>query len=219
MADSQGADQRCLDLLTERLAHDNVYDWRYVLANLPYGAQLARLWEQTAIAGRGGVVDKALAFHALSRNASLSATERFVALAASFDCFKALCENAPEHLRLVSFARVAREFGARWLARNALAQFIGILSQQNSLDMSEPFLLSRESFDSMPCGEALGNWVLSTTIEEFELIGNYSSYFSGLAALPRLETIRELGFASPEMRRRLSLIQQRFSSTTSVPQV
>ena len=50
-------------------------------------------------------------------------------------------------------------------------------------------------------------------LEEFERAGAYSSFYSGMAARQRLEIIRQLGYGSAEMERRLGLLQRRFGLT------
>jgi FkbM family methyltransferase len=189
----------------------NVYDWRNTLVKLPYGAELANLWEQTMAAGQSGVVDKALSFYAASRDSSLSPAERFYALAGSFIRFSFLCEREPSHLRLASLARVARDYGARSISVNALVQLSNTIFQNNQLDPSEPFLAPCERFDFVPSGEVLANWVLSAVLEELERSGSFSSFYTGDSSRQRLEIIRDLGFGSAEMERRLMLVQQRFS--------
>lgn len=63
--------------------------------------------------------------------------------------------------------------------------------------------------------DALGDWIVAATLEEFERAGSYSSFYTGVAARQRLEIIRELGYGSAEMQRRLSLLQRRFGLPAS----
>ncbi|MGA9032484.1 MAG: FkbM family methyltransferase [Sulfuricaulis sp.] len=189
-------------------SHDS-HGWRNVLTKMPYGSSLAGLWEQTVAAGQSGQVEDALVLHSLSRDASLTPRERFSALEASYGKLRALCESDASHLRLSSLSRVAWEYGARKIAAEALAQLCNRFIQVKSADLSEPFLLPGERFDSVPPGEAFGNWILSAAVEEFERISAYSSFYSpGLSRL-HLESIRDLGFFGPEMRRRLELLELR----------
>jgi len=158
----------------------------------------------------------ALSFYAVSRDSSLSSTERFGALEASFNLLKILCERQPSCLRLASMARVARDYGARSLAVNALQQLTNAIQKHNQVDPSEPFLAPGERFDSVPpLGVAVGNWVLAAVLEEIERLGSFSSFYTGASARQRLETIRKLGFGSAEMERRLRLLQKRFGLPTS----
>ena len=202
-----------LQKILKKIDNHNAYDWRHTIAKLPYGAQLANLWEQTMTEGNSGEVDEALFFYSLSRDSSLSSTIRFGALDESFSLLKNLCECDPSYLRLSSLARVARDYGARLLAVNALVQLIEAIQQHNQVDLSEPFLVSGGQFDTVPPGKAIGNWVLAATLEEFEKMSSFSSFYTGVSALQRLESIRDLGFGSEEMVRRFRLIKQRFGMT------
>ena len=121
-----------------------------------------------------------------------------------------LCQSQPKHLRLASLARVARAYGARSVAVNALSQLSEIIRRGKRVDPSEPFLAPGERFDSIPPGEALGDWVLSAVLEELERMSAFSSFFTGVSAKQRLEMIVALGFGSAEMHRRLSLLHKRF---------
>ena len=66
-----------------------------------------------------------------------------------------------------------------------------------------------------PNGPAAGNWVFAAVLEALERLSGYSSFFTGPSALQRLELIQQLGFASPEMQRRLSLVKQRLGRATA----
>lgn len=195
---------------SEILKKGHAYGWRHTIATLPYGMRLAALWEKTMAAGDHGAVEQALSLYAVSRDASLPPTERFGALEDSFSLLKTLCERQPTHLRLASMARVARDYGERSLAVDALDQLSDVISQTNRVDLNEPFLAPGQRFDALVPGDAPGNWVLAGVLEELERLAAYSSFYTGVSARPRLEAIRALGFASEEMKRRLGLLQQRF---------
>lgn len=191
-------------------ANPNAYNWRNTLTRLPYGTGLANLWERTLAAGQSGRVEEALSLYVASQDASLSAAEGYHALARSYDCFSLLCEQEPSFLRLASLARVARDYGARTIAVNALEQLGTYIFEHKQVDPAEPFLAPCARFDSIPPGDPLGKWVLSAVLEEFERLGSFSSFYTGESARQRLEIMRDLGFASAEMERRLFLLQQRF---------
>ncbi len=187
----------------------DIHRWRHALSGLPYGRQLANEWAVTMNSGGSEEVAQALSLYTLSRDSSLPARARFLALEAGFRCLETLCGQQASHLRLASLARVARDYGARSLAVNALAQLCTTILQQQQVDTSEPFLAPGERFDSIVPGEAIGNWVLAAVLEELERLGSFSSFYTGASALQRLQIIRELGFGSSEMARRLSLLQAR----------
>ena len=200
----------------EVLAKRCAYDWRHTIAKLPYGAHLAHeRWNQTVAAENGNEVEHALALYAVSTDSALSASQRFHALQACFGAFKTLCERMPSFLRLASFARVARELGERALAVKALQQLTHTVLQTKRADVSEPFLAPGKRFDSLPPGNVIGNWVLAAILEETERLASFSSFYSGISARQRLEAIHTLGYADPEMKRRLRLMQMRFGLPSS----
>jgi protein O-GlcNAc transferase len=199
----------------ERRSDSPEYDWRHTIGKLPYGAELASLWEQTMAAGGSAVVDQALSFYAISQDSPLPPADRWVSLEASFSLLKTLCDSQPSHLRLASLARVARAFGARSLAVSALQQLANAIFEHGQIDPGEPFLVPGERFDAIPPGDGIGNWVLAAVLEETERLGSFSSFYTGVSAQQRLEMIRDLGFGSSEMARRLRLLQNRFGLPAS----
>ena len=196
-------------LSNQNRSHD-AYGWRHTLVKLPYGATLADLWERTVATRHSDDVEKALLLYAVSRDPSWSRAERFGALEGSFNHFRILCKNRPSHLRLASLARVARDYGARLVAVDALVQLLNSINRNRQADPGEPFLAPGERFDSVPPGEAIGDWIRAAVLEEIERIGFFSSFYSGASARQRLETIRDLKYGGAEMHRRLTLLQQRF---------
>lgn len=201
--------------ILDKIANRETFGWRKALVKFPYGARLGDLWERTMAAGNGAEVDRALIYYAMSRDSSLSPSERFDALEGSFNLLRILCERHPSHLRLASLVRAARDYGARSLAVMALQRLSEAILQHRQVDPSEPFLAPGQRFDSVPPGEALGNWILAAVLEEFEKLSSFSSFYTGTSARQRLEIIRALGFGSAEMERRLRLLQKRFGLPAS----
>ncbi len=193
---------------TEKTANRDTYDWKHTIAKFPYGVQLASLWQLTMNAGNSAEVDEALSSYAMSKDSSLTAADRFSGLEASFNLLKHLCERQPSNLRLSSLARVARDYGARSIAVNALEQLINSILQLNQVEVGEPFLATSERFDTIPAGENIGGWILAAALEESERLGSFSSFYTRSASLQRLEWIRSLGFGSAEMERRLRSITE-----------
>jgi FkbM family methyltransferase len=187
--------------------------WRQNLVSFPYAGALAPLWSETIARGYSTRVEEALAFHAVSRDATRTPAERVGALQASLDILTLLCTRDRSYMRLASLARVAQEHGSRMAAVRALGQLADTLTQQNQADAREPFLPPCARFDTIPPGESIGTWLLAAVLEEFERLSAFSSYYAGPAALQRLEMIRDFGFGSAEMGRRLDLIQQRLART------
>ena len=191
------------------------HGWRKALVGLPYGALFADEW---TAGNESSAVEESLFHYALSRDTSLQAAERFAALTASYQGFRRLCETQPASLRLASLARVAMDYGARSVAVKALGQLCDlILQQQGQVNASEPFLAPGARFDTISPGgrQALQRWIAAAAFEELERSQYYSSYYAGKAAQRRLEMIRDMGFGSEEMSRRLLLVQRRFGAVAS----
>jgi FkbM family methyltransferase len=191
------------------------YDWRHAIAHLPYAAQLAPQWELTEQAGESPDVHRALACYARSRDDSLPKLERFRALESSFMRLRALCDREPLRLRLASLARVANEYGERAVAVSSLSQLADSIRRTRVVDPNEPFLAPLERFDSLPPGEALGNWIQGAVLEQLERRERFSSFYVGPSALDRLETIHALGFGGAEMERRLELVRRCIAQATA----
>ena len=198
--------------LTARPATSDAYGWRRTLAKLPYGSRLSDVWTQTMVSGSNSKLDRALALYGLSRDRARSPGERFGALDAGLKALTALCEHQASHLRLASLARMARDYGARSLAVGALQHLANTVLQQNRADPSEPFLAPGDRYDTVHPGNSIHNWVIAAVLEETERLDHYSSYYAGVSSRQRLEAIRDLGFGSPEMARRLDLVTRRFGS-------
>jgi len=174
---------------------------------MPYGAAFAADWERTMATKRNESIDDALAFHAYGQDPEVLNADRFVALSTSLFLFQQVCDEDPSGMRLSSLARVARELGIRTVTIKSLTELARVILQDQSVDPSEPFLAPNARFDTIAAGEAPGNWILGGVLEELERSNAWSSYYR--ATPDRLRTIRDLGFASSEMLRRIALVQER----------
>lgn len=191
----------------------DTYGWHKVLAGLPYGALLADEWAQQGPDNERRAVEAFLVHYAVSRDESLPKAERYAALEASYQGFRQLCQTQPTHLRLSSLARVALDYGARSVGVKALEDLCNmILEREGQVCTSEPFLAPATRFESLSPGrrQSVPAWITAATLETLERNQHYSSYFSGKKERWRLEMIRDLGFGSDEMQRRLALSQRRF---------
>jgi FkbM family methyltransferase len=186
------------------------YQWRQALAGLPYGKQLLPTWEASKSTSDNGELEAALALFSFSQDDTQLASLRFAALENSFNRLRRLCEKNPGRLRLASLSRVAAAYGARGVAVDAMGKLGNAIVAQQSVDPGEPFLVPAQRFDALPAGTHIANWILASVLEELERLGHYSSFYAGSSSKPRLEIIRQLGFASKEMQRRLTLVNQRF---------
>jgi len=185
-------------------------DWRRAMGAFPYARQLRDRWQRTMAAGQSDDLDRALSLYWRSRDASSPAAERYEALSASVQQLGALCDRGPANLRLASLARAARDHGSRKLAVGALERLTEAVWQSRQIDAAEPFLLPADRFDEIAPRNPPGDWLLAATLEAYERLSDYSSFYTEAAALPRLEAIRNLGYGSPEMQRRLAMTNLRF---------
>jgi FkbM family methyltransferase len=163
-----------------------------------------------AAPGGQGPVEAAIALHAMSRDPALAPTRRFAALLGSLDLLRAVCSQGASALRLASLARAAQDAGERALAVAALGEIAQGLQQGRPLGGQEPFLAPSPRFEQIPISGAPGHWLMAAVLEEYERLVSFSSFYTGAAALPRLETIAQLGLGSPEMARRLQLVRARY---------
>ncbi len=185
------------------------------LTSFPYGAALDSVWRSAPRAIGRSEVDEALREYAVSQDVKRPAVDRVSALKSAFEALNRVCGRYPTHLRRASLARVASEFGARTIAIHALDQLIQSCAQGRRPQLDEPFLAATRRFDTVAPDDDTDHWVLASILEAFERLVAHSSFYTGNAARPRLETIESLGYGSDEMRRRLELVRLRFPTGPS----
>jgi FkbM family methyltransferase len=189
------------------------YLWQQALVGLPYVASLLPRWMQATESTDREQITDAMACFAISHDTSLVPHLRFAALERGLSAIREVCRKRPSHLRLLSLARIASSYGSRQEAVTALSQLCARVGHDNPEDFDEPFLAPNKRFDSLNPNDNLRTWLVAGVLEELELLATYSSYFNGDDSRLRLEMIATMGFASPEMQRRLQLIQVRFPAT------
>jgi len=234
---------RCI---SKKILSGDEFNWRARLARLPYGRKLADRWTRNTTGNHFRAVEEALALYALSHDASRSGMERFQALECSFRRFEILigtlsthpslaglmasafrrligrAESTPEQPSLTSLAslsRVAREYGVRSVAIEALVQLYNSIVQDERVNLDEPFLAPGERFDALDPGESIAEWLLMATTEELERLLAFSSFYSGMTARDRLQMLCSSNFAGPEMQRRLELLRRRFGDAALAEQI
>lgn len=185
------------------------YHWSKVLASLPYGQALAPAWGQQESNGQSTAAEP-LALWAFAQDSSQPVDRRLGAMQRSY---RVLCEQARDKAQLTrqsSLARVAWELGERNVALRALGHLIPALEASIKPEATEPFLPPSARFDDIHHEGRLGEWLNAAALESDELLGHYSSFFTGSNARPRLERLQSLGFAGPAMQQRLALLDRRF---------
>jgi FkbM family methyltransferase len=194
--------------------HKHEYTWDTQLTAMPYGASLSSLWSTPT--GDSAAIGDVLACYAISQDTSLESFARLRGLQISFQLQMSLGKEVAQYLRLSTLTRVARDYGARAVAMNAIAQLLDSISSKRPIDASEPFLAPAQRFDTISPGASIDNWMLAASAEEFERLQSFSSFYMGDSSRSRLELIASLGFGSEEMGRRLQLLSARFG-TLSAP--
>jgi hypothetical protein len=118
----------------------------------------------------------ALAAYAAWRAGDLALPERVAALTFGCETLAALCQRQASLPRLSTLARIAWEAGRRELAVNALRQMAEII-QRRTGQIREPFWPANPRFDSIAPGANAVEWFVLGTLEQLELISNFSSRF------------------------------------------
>ena len=190
-------------------AHLHEYSWQHKLATLPYAAVSAHLWQSPS--DDSAVNAGALACFAISQDESLDPLERFIALETGLRTLAQLCQGQPASLRFSSVARIARDYGARSIAIDALGKLFEKLSKDAWVDPDEPFLAPGKRFDAIAPRAGIRDWILAAVLEELERLTGFTSFYTGENSRARLERIAALGYESEEMRRRLRLVRTRFA--------
>jgi SAM-dependent methyltransferase len=183
---------------------------------LALGRSLAQAWANTAAEPAATPAWEWLAGWAVAHDNSRSLGSRYGALHAAYNSLKAKCGPEAPASRWSTLARLALELGERQQAVAADQQLLEALSgpaaeaTPDQALLEEPFLPPHPALDDLDPAGREREWLLAAALTTVELASTHSGFFSGRAALPRLEKIRELGFEIPEMGRRLELLSQRF---------
>jgi FkbM family methyltransferase len=190
--------------------------------HLALGRALGQGWAKTAADPAATPASEWLAGWAVAHDNSRSLGSRYGALDGAYRSLKAQCGPQVPASRWATLARLALELGVRQQAVAAAQQLLEALSgpaadsTPNQDLLEEPFLPPHPALDGLDMAGREREWLLAAALTTVELASTHSGYFSGRAALPRLEKIRELGFESPEIGRRLELLSQRFGLATPV---
>ena len=184
--------------------------WRDALANRPYTMSLIDRWDRLATVRSDGDLFDAISNYAVSQDLLQPPSARFSALEKSFGQLVALSGDEVASLRLASLARVAVEYGERFVAVRALEKLVEHISSGRTLSLNEPFLTPTKRFEMISPVGNIGNWILASALEAYELAHVFSSFYTNNSSRSRLEMIQKIGLGSPEMDRRLRLLTQRF---------
>lgn len=185
------------------------HHWRMAMLDFEWAGGLMPLWEDSLKNAPEKELECALDLYFFSRDRKQSHVSRVVALERSMQILLNLKEN-PLHLRESTFARVARDWGARQDAVKALNALATRILATKQVNPREPFLIPVEVEKWKMADGNHGNLIFASILEGLEVFSAFSSFYSGPSARGRLEVISKLGLGSPEMSRRLNLLNKRF---------
>ena len=191
------------------------HHWSQALGAMPYGNALRADWERARHGRDGDDLDHALTLYAMSQDVQLPLATRFHALELCMQSFAQLCAVYPRQLHQASFARAALDYGARSAAVQELVTRINLLQQEQQVDLTAPFLAAIPRFDQLAPRGQLPSWAAAALLEAIEIAGAYSSFYTAGDNRQRLEFLVNLGFAGPEIERRLQLVRARFPTPAS----
>lgn len=181
-----------------------------LLQAFPYARALASHWQASPDQPGGAEHRAALAAWAQAHQGDLPVAVRLGALKRSYQLLWGLAQAGGSACRWASLARVAMELGERERAVQALARLKEGLQQGGQAQLEEPFLAPHPAYEAMEPGETPAAWLEAAALEAEECYGSFSTFFTGTAALPRLQRLQALGLATPAMGRRLALLQRRW---------
>ena len=188
--------------------------WKAYLRDIPYTLSFWDVWElyERNHAGDAGwlTYQQALCLYAMSQSPEYVASVRYNALVNVHAIMMNLLRQNATAARVISAIRVALDLGYRETAVRILNHLLGPFAVSERFDVNEPFLSLFPYMASNDPGGESSRWAYYSALEARERFRSFSSYFTGKDSLPNLETMSAYPYFSPEMNRRLRLIQERF---------
>jgi len=188
--------------------------WPEFLRGFRYGEALVDEWldrSRKYPEEKWSEYETALNLYALARDTGKDITTRYEALRASFRVLEALVQQASSPPRLLSFARVALDFGMRKKAVHALASFLkSVEGRSRDLASGEPFLSPSGDYEQVPPQHVFHNWAITSALDAYERFRTFSSFFtSPHDTLKIANEIKRLGYSTPNMERRAEVARNR----------
>lgn len=191
---------------------ENLTNWDQFILQYPYAQYLESKWrdarQNNPVVGSEKYLE-ILSLYASTR-ATMSANMRYIRLRQACHDLRELCIEAPTLPRLISLSRIESELGQRDMALANLDRALSLVMSGENV-FKEPFLAASNRFESLDSQNKTTNWLMASLLEQLEKLNFFSSYYSGRETLQRLLAIRNTGFQSLEIDRRIQLIKQRFS--------
>ena len=178
---------------------------------LPFGRAFRPLWDSDSTGDQDADSRYFIALECYIESMDIQKTveERFILLKMSYALLTDVCQQKAELPHLLTFVRVASDIGERYQAVTVLDQLYEMFQSDAPLALNKEHLAVSTRYDQIDPGDRVGEWCLSSIIEEKERLRTFSSYFADVSSLTMLEMLKDLGFQSIEMERRRQLVMIR----------
>lgn len=187
--------------------------WLHDIANMPFAKDIWPNIKDSDFLKKGkntARYHKALEFYMLSTNKNYTISERYSALINTYNMLNDLAVGATNIAHLCMLTRVAGELGYREHAVSTLGTLLIETKDNQNIVFNEPFLPIVKRFEHIPVKQQPQNWLLASLFEYRELRKNFSSFYSNkYVSLTNLEMVKNLGYHSPEIERRIQLLRMR----------
>lgn len=184
--------------------------WLDHLSRLPYARKWLSHWQsevsRNPLPGWEYHRD-AIACFLSSTSAGIAAGMSVTLLHKAMDEVNAAVKLACTPARLQTLARIAWEWGLRSVAVEALGRLLAYSDDDLASSPEEPFLAVSRRYEQIDPSDSLLRWYRAAWLEMYEILSFFSSYSSGITALSRLDTLREIGCDCPQMERRRQLVR------------
>jgi hypothetical protein len=150
------------------------------------------------------------------RDASVDLGSRCGALRYSLQLMRGLCKQAASASRLMTLARVAHEAGARMTAVKALQPLVSA-AKKGAVSFPEPFWPPSARFDRTEMLGPPGPWAMAAMLELYVRSIGFSNRF--VPCHEELEWLELSPYATPEISRRITLVEAFANAKPSCPQI
>ena len=194
--------------------HCNKTLWQEYMGKIPFATGVLTHW-RTPTAHQDGWAwyQHALNFYIMAQDVSHDPSTRYACIQSAHNILWNLLSNQANVSRVISMARIFGDMGKRVLAVKVLDQLVECFETGTGsivMNIDEPFLpLSQESAITDP-EDRLAEWLYASILSHREKLRAFSSYYSGPDSLEALNKIKDLGFETPELETRRSLIRMRY---------
>lgn len=185
--------------------------WKNFLQKLPFAKEHMQTWEKSTREKPAiGWLDyeRALSLYAASRDPKLQRVQRLAYLRLALKMMHKICKEHTTLSRLQTLARIAYETGFKQLMTTAIE---GILSQleKGAMDpFEEPFIAVNERYEQLSIQPDARKWVQSGVLEQKEINGQITTYFSQRKSLEVFKLIEKMGYANEALKQKIDLLQK-----------